>query len=390
MVVDRFRSLPAERQWVLALTLAAVIAAAAFVVYGAMFQTHYGVLVSNLRPADAATTLAELDKKKVPYQLRDGGQTILVPTDMVDRARIDVLSGDLPLKGTVGFELFNKSDMGVTEFAQKINYQRALQGELERTLMAMDNVEEARVHLALSEPSIFRDDQKPPKASVTVFSKSKDALPGGTITGIQRLVAAAVPDLDPANVVVLDNHGEVVSHNGEADGVTGADQDTPQAVEDRYENKLRQALNQLYPSGGFDVSVSAGYAPSPALPDPMAARNYPLRVAVIVAGALSPDKESAIRSLVLREIRANPNLGDSISVAAAPLLAPAVPPPSQRSPFPFDVRTAVFTALACVVLAFGLIFGRNRSGPRTLTPQQRQAFAARLKSALEEAKADAL
>src|SRR5579872_7380692 len=156
--------------------------------YFLFLRSPYSTLFTNLRTSDAATIVADLDKNKVPYRLQDSGSTILVPSNIVDATRLNIMSEDLPIKGTVGFELFNKSDMGLTEFAQKINYQRALQGELARTIMAMDSVDEARVHLALAEPTVFRDDQKPPKAAVTIISRPGRRLTDSTIRGIQRLV----------------------------------------------------------------------------------------------------------------------------------------------------------------------------------------------------------
>jgi flagellar basal-body M-ring protein/flagellar hook-basal body protein fliF len=209
-VFDRFRALSTFQQ----IALVAVGIASICVLLGSIWyfalRVPYGVLFSGLRPSDAAAIVSDLDRKKIPYRLADGGATILVPADIADRTRLNVTTDDVPLKGTTGFELFDKSDMGLTDFAQKINYQRALQGELERTIQTLDGVDSARVHLSLGEDRIFRDDQVPPKASVMVRMQKGSTLSISTAQGIQHLVAAAVPNLDAANVVILDEKGRIV------------------------------------------------------------------------------------------------------------------------------------------------------------------------------------
>ncbi|HWW12838.1 MAG TPA: flagellar basal-body MS-ring/collar protein FliF, partial [Brevundimonas sp.] len=209
-ITERLRALPPVGQLSLAGAAALVLAIALIGVYLAT-RPNYNVLFADLRQADAATIVAELEKDKTPYKLDDGGATILAPADQVDQIRLEIMGADLPLKGTVGFELFNKSDMGLTEFAQRINYQRAIQGELARTIMTIDAIDTARVHLTLPEPSIFRAERKPAKASVSLTTRPGHALEQQTVAGIQRLVAASVPDLDAADVVVLDTHGSLAT-----------------------------------------------------------------------------------------------------------------------------------------------------------------------------------
>jgi len=221
--LESLRSAPPARQFMLIAAVFVVLCAAGAAVYFGVLRTPYGVLFSNLRTADAATIVEDLDKRKVAYQLRDGGATILVPAGAVDATRLAVMSEDLPLKGQVGFELFNKSDMGLTEFAQRINYQRALQGELARTIMSLDSVDTARVHLSLAEESVFRDDRRPAKASATLVARPGREVTPATVAGVQHLIAAAVPDLDPANVVVLDQHGAVMGGDTAAAAPVAAD-----------------------------------------------------------------------------------------------------------------------------------------------------------------------
>ena len=239
------------------LTLA--LAAAYFFV----LRKPYGVLFSGLRQADAATIVADLDKKKTPYRLADGGSTILIPRDVVDSTRLAIAGEDLPLKGTVGFELFNKSDMGLTEFAQRINYQRALQGELARTIMTLDEVDAARVHLSIADPTLFRDDRRPSKASITIVTRPGKVLPPSGVLGIQRLVAAAVPDLAPSDVVVLDASGLTISNNvAPAAQVSPQDQEK-RAIEQYYAARVSQALAPLAGAVNAQVTVTAGTDPNP-------------------------------------------------------------------------------------------------------------------------------
>lgn len=210
-MLDRFYNGTPVRQMWLIVAAVSVIALALGAAWVMFFRPTYQTLLSDLRPADASAIVAELDRKKVPYRLADGGATILVPSELVDGARLDVMGGDEPSRGTVGFELFNKSDMGLTDFAQKINYQRALQGELARTIMTFAGVDSVRVHLSLGEEHVFREDQVAPKASVTVHMKRNAALTQAIAQGIRRMVAAAVPRMDVADVVVLDEYGQAVT-----------------------------------------------------------------------------------------------------------------------------------------------------------------------------------
>src|ERR1700749_2833351 len=168
---DRFRAFSTRQQLMLAAVVASIGCVILIVAWFLFLRVDYQPLFTALRPADAAKIVADLDRRKVSYRLENGATTILVPAETVDATRLNLMSEDLPLKGTVGFELFNKSDMGLTEFAQKINYQRALQGELARTIMTIDVIDSARVHLSLPEPTVFREDRRAPKASVTLATR---------------------------------------------------------------------------------------------------------------------------------------------------------------------------------------------------------------------------
>ena len=179
--------------------------------YLLVLRTDYVVLAEDLRPTEAAAIVRLLDSESVAYQLTDFGRAVMVPEDRVSAARLLVFGGELPVAGANGFELFDESDMGLTDFAQKIKYQRALQGELTRTLMRMEGVEDARVHISMSQQSLFRGDQQPASAAVTLTMRRGYELTAEQIAGVQSLVAAAVSSLSEHDVVVLNVRGQVVS-----------------------------------------------------------------------------------------------------------------------------------------------------------------------------------
>ncbi|OJA48991.1 flagellar basal-body MS-ring/collar protein FliF [Burkholderia ubonensis] len=242
------------RQFTLAGALTAVVGCAGLAAWFAL-RPSYQVLVRDLKPQDAAAVAAQLDRERIPFRYDEQTAAILVPAGDARAARVKLTSADLRLQGVVGFELFNQSDFGLTEFAQKVNYQRALQGELARTIATLDAIELARVHLSLPEASLFRRDRNRPKASVALFVRDGHLVEPDVVKGIQRLVAAAVPEMSTADVSVLDQRG------ASADA-RGTDIDDPKfalkaAVEQRYEHKI---LAQIAPIVGTDraaVSVDA-------------------------------------------------------------------------------------------------------------------------------------
>ena len=410
---DRFRAFSQGRQVLLVSAGIGLIGALLTAVWFLFFHTSYEPLFSELHTTDAATIVADLDKRKIPYRLANGGTTILVPEDMVDATRLNVMSEDLPLKGTVGFELFNKSDMGLTDFAQKINYQRALQGELARTIMTLDGVEMARVHLSLGEDRIFRDDQIPPKASVTIRMKKGATLSANVAQGLRRLVAAAVPNLDIANVVVLDEEGDVVSTAPQITAVseTGSPAvQEKQAIEQYYESRIREALTRNRLADNVGVSVWADVAVEAASGEASAAnlsswtpanRTFPLQVTLSPATALVPASEDMVRTAVAVAVASNTAQDDVVSFGVAsrpvsrvarddvssPYVEPHEPVPAF-APLPEDDRGWIwelgFAGLLLVVILVGpLLLLRKLRAPRRLSERARANFAAKLRTALE-------
>jgi flagellar M-ring protein FliF len=180
------------------------------VVVAVTIGTSFEPLYYNLDPDDAAEVIQFLKKERIEYRLVDQGRVIKVPRKDVYETRLQLVGSDLP-RGGVGFEIFDKSNIGVTEFVQNINYQRALQGELARTIREIRQVESARVHLVIPKKSLFIEEQKEATASVILKMKPGNRLNKEQVEGVMKLVAGSVEGLHPAQVTVLDTRGMVLS-----------------------------------------------------------------------------------------------------------------------------------------------------------------------------------
>ncbi|MDP3450640.1 MAG: flagellar basal-body MS-ring/collar protein FliF, partial [Anaerolineaceae bacterium] len=182
-------------------------------------QTTYAVAFSGLSERDAGAVVEELTSQGISYKL-EGSSTILVPSDQVYNVRLKMASAGLPQKGTtVGYELFDASSLGMTEFTQKVNYQRAVQGELERTIGSLNSVEAVSVHIVVPEKTLLSSSQQEPTASIMVKTKSGTALDAGQVRSITHLVAASIEGLKSENVVVVDSEGNMLASGA----TTGSD-----------------------------------------------------------------------------------------------------------------------------------------------------------------------
>jgi flagellar M-ring protein FliF len=239
----------------LAITLAVVI------FFVKMLATPvYKPLMSGLEPADAQTITAQLAAKKIPYLVSADGTSITVPADQVDAARLEVASHDTTHSGRIGFEIFDKVSWGQTEFDEKVNYQRALEGELERTIQTMSNVKSARVHLVMATDSVFMDRERAAKASVTLRLKG-GSLTRAEISEISRLVAGAVDELKPADVVIIDadSNQSLGLSSGPADGSEGIDQEMTRRLISTLApvvgvDRMRATVNVEYETGSSEES----------------------------------------------------------------------------------------------------------------------------------------
>jgi len=218
----------------------------------------YGVLFRDLREADAAEITTTLAQMQVPYRLSDEGKSILVPEEQVYETRMKLVSQGIPKGGSVGFELFKDSDYGVTEFAQKVNFQRALQGELERTIASLEEVASARVHMTIRRTDLFQPDQDPSKASVTLSLRPDKHLDAREVAGIQRLVASAVDGLTPESVVVIDDKGMVLSGYsavGQSGALNSDSLDAQTQLENQLRTRIGEILHRVLLTDNFTVSV---------------------------------------------------------------------------------------------------------------------------------------
>jgi len=221
-----------------------------------LVRTEYQVLFSDLAPQDAGAMVSELERMKVPYKLGDNGTSILVDKDLVHQTRIKLMSKELPLHGTLGFELFNNTDFGMTEFAQKINYQRALQGEITRTILSLAEIQAARVHLALPEEGLFKRANSVPKASITLTVKQGQSLRGEQVSGIQRLVSAAVPGIALADVTIIDQHGVALTRLARGDSDDSSSRmELKKEMEKYLGRKVAEVLDRTFGPGQAMATV---------------------------------------------------------------------------------------------------------------------------------------
>jgi flagellar M-ring protein FliF len=241
-----------------------LFAGAALVLLGAaltlwwLFSPSYQLLFGNLQEADAAEVAKSLTDWKVPYRFTDGGAGIEVPKDQVYDVRMKLVSAGVPSGGHVGFELFDDADFGVTEFAQRVNYQRAMQGELERSISALPGVEKVRVHLSIRRPGLFVGQNDSSKASVAITMTPGEMLTPQQVGGVRNLVASAVEGLDPAAVVVLGPTGVLAGGAGQAGTGSLMNQNEEQAgYEEHVRARISDLLGQAFHLQSFRVSVDA-------------------------------------------------------------------------------------------------------------------------------------
>jgi flagellar biosynthesis/type III secretory pathway M-ring protein FliF/YscJ len=174
----------------------------------------FATLFRDLDPAEASQILEGLKAEKIEYKLENQGRNILVPRGIVDEQRIVYAAQGLPRSGTVGWEIFDKSQLGLTDFVQNINYRRALEGEIGRTIAGLGPVEAARVLISIPKPTLFTDREQPPTASVVVKLRAGGELDRKTTKGIAQLIASSVEGLKPQNVTILDQEGKVLNRGG--------------------------------------------------------------------------------------------------------------------------------------------------------------------------------
>ncbi len=222
----------------------------------------YSVLFSGLSEDDASAIVAKLKELKVPYQLDAGGTTIKVPSGQAADLRLQMAGLGLPAHGTVGYEIFDKANFSLTDFAQRLNYQRALEGELARTIRELSGVEQARVHVVIPQPTLYTDAQKPTTASVVLKLKPGAKLEEKEIRAMVHLVASSVEGLKPENVTVVDTNGQLLASGlgnyASSGGELAATQmEAQRSFERALTNDLTTMLTQVLGPGKALVKVTA-------------------------------------------------------------------------------------------------------------------------------------
>lgn len=228
-----------------ALLVAAAVAALVF-----SRQPDYRVLFANLSDKDGGAIVAQLSQMNVPYQHADGGGAILIPADKVHDVRLRLASQGLPKGSVAGFELMEQSKFGMTQFQERLNFQRGLEGELTRSIQALSSVQSARVHLALPQQNGFFREQQKPSASVLLGLYPGRTLDRTQLAGIVHLVASSVPELAPAAVSVLDDSGKLLSSPPEGSAASGFDAQQLQYVQQIEAQYTRRILDILEPVVG--------------------------------------------------------------------------------------------------------------------------------------------
>lgn len=213
-LTDRLRAALARltnQQKILLMVAVAAIIALAVASSTWIKQSDYRVLFSNISERDGGSIIAALEQMNVPYRFSESGSAILVPSASVHEARLRLATQGLPKGGGVGFELMENQKFGISQFAEQVNYQRGLEGELARTIQSVGAVQNARVHLAIPKPTVFVREELKPSASVLLNLYPGRSLEPSQIAGIQNLVAASVPSLAVASVTILDQSGAMLS-----------------------------------------------------------------------------------------------------------------------------------------------------------------------------------
>ncbi|MFO0522874.1 MAG: flagellar basal-body MS-ring/collar protein FliF [bacterium] len=221
----------------------------------------YKVLFSNVTDRDGGAIISALQQINVPYRMSEGGGAILVPSDRVYESRLRLAQQGLPRGGSIGFELLENQRIGTSQFVEQVNFQRALEGELARTVQALGSVQGARVHLAIPRPSVFGRDQHKPSASLMVSLFPGRTLDPAQLAGITHLVASSVPELAPSAVTIVDQAGNLLTSNPAGrDGNAGLDAGQLkylQAVEQNFVRRIEAILTPIVGPGNVRAQVTA-------------------------------------------------------------------------------------------------------------------------------------
>ncbi len=258
-MLDQFKELPPARQVTLVATAAGSLAFFLWLASGTQ-ESDYRLLYRGLEDAEIATVTEALTTERVDWRLEEGGSAIYVPAAMIHEARIRVAARGLPSGTSPGFEIFDRGSFGVTDFVQKVNYRRALQGELARSVEEVDAVERARVQIAVPERSVFvRKEQKEASASVVVQLRPGRDLDDGQVDSIVHLVASSVDGLRTDRVTLVDDRGRLLSPHGGGGGRRGSSAGLARQakLEGQLEQQIESILERTVGIGRVEARVAA-------------------------------------------------------------------------------------------------------------------------------------
>ncbi|MGJ3348480.1 flagellar basal-body MS-ring/collar protein FliF [Morganella morganii] len=254
LIIDRIKADPKVPLMVAGAAAIAIIVA----LFLWMRSPDYRVLLSNLSAKDGGDIVGQLTQMNMPYQLADNGSAILVPADKVHELRLKLAQAGLPKGGNTGFELLDKEQFGISQFSEQVNYQRALEGELSRTIESLSPVQTARVHLAIPKPTLFVREQKSPTASVTVGLLPGRALDEGQISAIVHMVSGSVSGLTSSNVIIVDQAGRLLTNNDNSQqSVSTSQMRMTQETEARLKQRIEDLLAPLVGRANVQAQVTA-------------------------------------------------------------------------------------------------------------------------------------
>jgi flagellar M-ring protein FliF len=254
---DFFKSLDMTRRFGLIVLSGLLVAAMGGILIWSS-RTDYKVLYTDLTKDDSATIARMLEEGKINYQVKDDGKTILIPEEQVEIWRLEIAKKGVNFTGTVGYEVFDKQAFGTTSFVQKINKQRALEGELVKTIMHIKGVTRARIHLSIPESSPFVSERKPPSASVVLDVERGVTMTNDEVKGIQSLVSSSVDGMRSHNVVVIDSRGKKLSENdGDNMSTETANRIALETkLNSQYEKKVEEILSRVIGEGKVIAKVA--------------------------------------------------------------------------------------------------------------------------------------
>lgn len=251
-LMDRIRANPRIVFMIAAAAAISIVVALLFWMQGPVYR----VLYSNISEQDGGAIVTQLSQMQVPYRFADHNGAIMIPEDQVYEVRLKLAQQGLPKGGSVGFELLDQEKFGISQFNEQVNFQRALEGELARTIETLGPVQSARIHLAIPKPSLFVREQKAPTASVTLTLQNGRTLDEGQVNAISYMIASAVSGLDAAHVTIVDQSGHLLSgsdtHNTQTTQLKYI-----REVEDDYQNRIQAILTPVVGSANVRTQVTA-------------------------------------------------------------------------------------------------------------------------------------